>query len=87
VAETTNSYPKPKFLSIVVALIGLVLLVLGGVLIAAGGSFYYVIAGLTLVACGVLLFRGDRRGAQLYGLFLLGTFGWAVYEVHLDPGR
>jgi len=85
VAGTTNSYPKPKFLSIVVALIGLVLLVLGGVLIGAGGSFYYVIAGLTLVACGVLVFRGDRRGAQLYGLFLLGTFGWAVYEVHLDP--
>ncbi len=84
-AKTTNSYPKPKFLSIVVALIGLVLLVMGGALIAAGGSFYYAIAGLALVACGVMLFRGDRRGAQLYGLFLLGTFAWAVFEVRLDP--
>ena len=83
--ETTNSYPKPRFLAIVIALTGLVLLVMGGVLIGAGGSFYYAIAGLLLGACGVMLFRGDRRGAQLYGLFLLGTFAWAVYEVRLDP--
>ncbi len=83
--ETNKSYPIPRFLAIVISLIGLVLLVLGGVLIGAGGSFYYAIAGLTLVACGVMLFRGDRRGAQLYGLFLLGTFVWAVYEVRLDP--
>jgi membrane-bound PQQ-dependent dehydrogenase (glucose/quinate/shikimate family) len=85
VTETSNSYPKPRFLAIIIALIGLVLLVLGGVLIGAGGSFYYAIAGLALVACGVMLFRGNRRGAQVYGWFLLGTLGWAVYEVSLDP--
>jgi len=85
VTETAISYPKPRFLAVVVAVLGIAMLVMGGVLIGAGGSFYYSIAGLTLIVCGVMLFRGDRRGAQLYGLFLLATFVWSFYEVRLDP--
>ncbi len=87
VAETTNPYPKPRFLAVVIAITGRVLLVLGGELIGAGGSFYYAIAGLALGACGVMLFRGDCRGAQLYGLFLLGTFAWDAIFFKVRSGQ
>ena len=63
---------------------GLGLANLGVTLIGAGGSFYYLLAGLTLIAIAVLLFRGDKRGAQLYGIFLILTYLWAFYEAGLD---
>ena len=55
-------------------LIGALLLWMGVLLIGAGGSLYYAFAGVVLVATGVLLFRGDSRGAALYGAFLLFTY-------------
>ena len=78
------SYPKPRFLSVVIGLMGLGLASLGSTLISAGGSFYYLLAGISLLVCSVLLFRGDKRGAQLYGIFLILTYLWAFYEAGLD---
>lgn len=80
-----QNYPKPRFLAIVIGLIGAALLAQGGYLILAGGSAYYLLAGAVLLLCAVLLFKGDQRGAQLYGLFLAITYLWALYEVGLDP--
>ena len=77
-------YPKPRLLSIVMGLIGVLLLWMGVLLVTAGGSLYYAFAGVVLVATGVLLFRGDSRGASLYGAFLLFTYLWALYESGLD---
>lgn len=57
---------------------------LGGQLIALDGSPYYLIAGLMVIGAGLLLWRGDRRGAGLYGLMLLGTYVWALWEVGID---
>ena len=65
-------------------LIGVLLLWMGFLLVTAGGSLYYAFAGVVLVATGVLLFRGDSRGASLYGAFLLFTYLWALYESGLD---
>lgn len=79
-----KTYPKPRVLAVLIGLCGLGLLLLGYPLLAAGGSFYYLLAGLTLCACSVLLLRGDPRGARLYGLFLPVTWLWALYEVGLD---
>ena len=49
-----------------------------------GGSIYYLLAGLGLIASGFLLFRGRTTGAWVY----LGVFGltlvWALWEVGLD---
>jgi quinoprotein glucose dehydrogenase len=42
---------------------------MGVVLLGVGGSLYYAFAGVVLVATGVLLYRGDKRGATLYGAF------------------
>lgn len=66
------------------ALLGALLLWMGVLLVGAGGSLYYAFAGITLLATGALLFRGDARGATLYGAFLVFTYGWALYEAGLD---
>jgi len=57
----------------------------GGVRLAAvGGSFYYVLAGLALLASGVLLWRGKKLGSRIYGLLLLATLVWSLLEAGAD---
>lgn len=83
-SESSRSYPKPRFLSVVIGLIGVALVLQGLPLVQAGGSLYYLLTGITLAAVSVLLFRGDDRGAKLYGIFLAITYLWALYEAGLD---
>lgn len=83
-SRSSSTYPKPRFLAIVIGLCGIALVLQGSSLILAGGSFYYLLAGIALSRSGVLLFRGDARGAKLYGIFLLLTYLWSFYEVGLD---
>lgn len=71
-------------LSLVLAALGLALVVLGAILIAEGGSWFYALQGLALAAAGVLLARGDARGALLYGAVVAATLVWALWEVGLD---
>ncbi|CAN5353336.1 membrane-bound PQQ-dependent dehydrogenase, glucose/quinate/shikimate family [soil metagenome] len=71
-------------LGVILALIGLTLLIGGGMLIAAGGSWYYGLAGLGLIASGVLIFRQDIRGAWTYLAVFVLTVLWALWEVGLD---
>lgn len=82
--NSTSLYPKPRALSIVIGICAVLMLWPGLILLFAGGSFYYVIAGLMLAACSVLLFKADARGAQLYGIFLVATYLWAMFEVGFD---
>src|SRR5215203_5908894 len=67
--------------AVVLLLIGFSLMAGGTVLASNGGSPYYVIAGLLVATSGFLIWRGDRRGAALFGVMLVGTLGWAVWEV------
>lgn len=49
-------------------------LVLGGLeLSRLGGSAYYLLAGIAVVAIGLLLFRRNRWALPLCGLFFLAT--------------
>ncbi|MFN3164031.1 MAG: PQQ-binding-like beta-propeller repeat protein, partial [Pseudohongiellaceae bacterium] len=82
-SETQSTYPKPRALAIVTGLCGAGLLWLGIILLQLGGSLYYAAAGVTLLAVAVLVFRGDHRGALLYGAFLVVTYLWSFYEVGL----
>jgi len=76
--------PAIKALAVVLALLGLVLAVGGVALIALGGSPYYLVAGLALIASGLLLFRLMAAGAWLYLATVLATLAWAVWEVGLN---
>lgn len=70
---------------VIVALAGLAMAAGGGWLLSLGGSAYYLIAGLVLIAAGIGLFRRRRAGLALYALFLVATAVWAVWEVGLEP--
>src|SRR4029453_15223829 len=74
----------PRVFAVILILIGLALAVGGVRLVTLGGSFYYVLAGLAILASGVLLWRRDRRGSLVFGLFLAATLLWSFYEVGVD---
>lgn len=56
----------------------------GAYLVTLGGSLYYVVSGLLFLAAAVLLFRGKRSGAWIFGLTLAITIIWALWEVGFD---
>jgi quinoprotein glucose dehydrogenase len=65
-------------------MIGLVLAVGGAWLALIGGSPYYLLAGLGLLAAGYLLVRGQVLGVAVYVGVFLATLAWAVWEVGLQ---
>ncbi|WP_138467892.1 membrane-bound PQQ-dependent dehydrogenase, glucose/quinate/shikimate family [Poseidonocella sp. HB161398] len=81
--------PRPvtwllTLLGAVLALCGLGLAVGGVMLIARGGSWYYLIMGLALIASGLQIARGKPSGAAIYALAFLATVIWAFWEAGLD---
>lgn len=71
-------------LGVVLALIGLPLVIGGVWLIALGGSWYYALAGLGLVASGVLIALRRLIGAWIYLGVYVATVVWALWEVGLN---
>ncbi|WP_334165008.1 membrane-bound PQQ-dependent dehydrogenase, glucose/quinate/shikimate family [Phenylobacterium sp.] len=63
-----------------VALIGAALAAGGVQLVLLKGSPYYLLAGLGLVAAGVLLALRRPAGGTVYGTVLLATLPWALWE-------
>jgi quinate dehydrogenase (quinone) len=74
----------PRIFAAILLLIALGFLYGGATLIAVGGSWYYLLAGVALAASAVLIWRRQRAGAQLYGILLAFTFLWALYEAGAD---
>ncbi len=56
----------------------------GAVLIANGGSPYYLITGASLLACAVGLIRHTRFASWCYGAVLAWSIVWSLWEVGLD---
>ncbi|MBZ9674013.1 membrane-bound PQQ-dependent dehydrogenase, glucose/quinate/shikimate family [Mesorhizobium sp. ES1-3] len=71
-------------LSIIVLLTGFILAAGGVWLAALGGSWFYILLGALLAASGALLAMRNAVGLSLYGLTILITLIWAVWEVGLD---
>ena len=68
-------------LALVLALIGIVLAIGGAWLLILGGSIYYLIAGIALLASAWFLFQGRLLGGWIYvGLFVLSAI-WGFAEV------
>lgn len=72
-------------LGVVITFVG-VAFVIGGVDLAMlGGSFYYAICGLVLLAGGVFIILGRTMGAFLYLGALAYTWLWSLWEVGFSP--
>ena len=74
-------------LTITAALIGLIGLALfagGAWLLAVGGSFYYALAGIGLIATAFLLVRRSPLALLVYAAVVTLTLVWAVAEIGFD---
>jgi quinate dehydrogenase (quinone) len=71
-------------LGVLIALIGLGLAGGGGYLIALGGSWYFLLMGLAMLVSGLMIARHKPLGAWLYGVALLLTAIWAVWDAGLE---
>lgn len=61
------------------------MLAAGGARLAGlGGSLYYVVIGLCLLAAGVLTFIGQVGGLYVYILAFIITLIWSLWEAGLD---
>lgn len=71
-------------LGAVLAIAGLFFVVGGGKLISLGGSWYFLLAGLGLLAAGVQLARRRATGAWIFLITYGLTVVWALAEVGFD---
>ena len=74
----------PRIFAAIVLLVAIAFIYGGVQLIAVGGSFYYVLAGLALLTSAILLWRGNKLGSHIYGALLAATLAWSLYEVGTD---
>lgn len=71
-------------LATIYIILGVVLLGGGVWLISLGGSWYYLLAGIALVAAGIAVVRRRVLSRWIYSLFLGATAVWALWESGLD---
>jgi quinoprotein glucose dehydrogenase len=64
--------------------VGAVLTVGGVMLVADGGSPYYVVTGLAVLICAAGLVSRSRYASWCYGAMLAWTIAWSLWEVGLD---
>lgn len=83
-ATITDVYRPPRVYAAVLFIVGAAVAVGGVQLAALGGSVYYLVAGVLVIASAVFLWRGSRLGAWLYAAMLVGTCVWALWEVGVD---
>jgi len=74
----------PRIFAAVVLLVAIAYLYGGIPLAAVGGSLYYALAGVALLASGILLWRGNKLGSHIFGALLAVTLAWSLYEVGTD---
>ncbi|AFW00902.1 glycerol dehydrogenase [Gluconobacter oxydans] len=72
-------------LGVIVLLVGLFFVIGGADLAMLGGSTYYVLCGILLVASGVFMLMGRTLGAFLYLGALAYTWVWSFWEVGFSP--
>ena len=73
------------FLAVVLGFLGLILAAGGVWLLFVGGSPYYVIAGIAMIASAALLFVGRPVGMWVYVATFVCTVPWALWESGTNP--
>ncbi|MFE0585308.1 glucose/quinate/shikimate family membrane-bound PQQ-dependent dehydrogenase [Pantoea vagans] len=88
-AETSSR--SGKGLGIASVLLGLVLLATGlffaiggGKLVALGGSWYFLIAGIVTVLSAIQFFRRKSSAVVLFLLVFVGTLIWSLFDAGLE---
>lgn len=76
----TFGYWWSIFLGIVLVLFGLPIAAGGAWLIALGGSWYYLPAGLGLLVTAYFLFRHQTTAFWVYLVVFVATIAWALWE-------
>lgn len=74
----------PRIFATIVLLVAVAFLYGGVRLLMVGGSPYYLLAGVALLASSILLWRGDKLGSRIYGALLAATLLWSLDEVGTD---
>jgi quinoprotein glucose dehydrogenase len=70
--------------ALVFAAIGAFLVGAGGWLIALGGSWYYLLAGIGFLLTAWYLFRRQETALWIYAAVIFLSLGWAIWEVGFD---
>ncbi len=73
-----------KLTSIVIAIIAVAMLYMGGKLLLIGGSPFYVIMALGLLATSIALFMNKKIALSIYAVLMWIVLFWIVYEVGFD---
>ncbi|WP_416797008.1 glucose/quinate/shikimate family membrane-bound PQQ-dependent dehydrogenase [Ciceribacter azotifigens] len=74
-----------RIISIIIfGVLGLVLLAGGMQLLMLGGSPFYLVAGIVLTLTAVLIAMRRALALWLYGLFIIVSLGWAIFEVGFE---
>jgi quinate dehydrogenase (quinone) len=71
-------------LGAIIALAGLFFVIGGIKLISLGGSWYFTLSGLAIIASGILILRARPAGAVLFGLVTFVTVVWAVWDAGFE---
>ena len=66
--------------ALLLAAIGTMLAGGGAYLLILGGSWYYLLCGIAVVSSAIVLWMRRAGGALLYGLMLLLTLAWSLWE-------
>lgn len=80
----TGQKPVLVIAVVLIAIFGIALTVGGSMLIALGGSWYYLAAGLILLLVSILLFKRKSTALGLYALLIFITLIWSLWEVGFD---
>ncbi len=68
-------------------LLGLYFAANGAWLVSLGGTFYYVVVGLLMIASGIQVVRDRNSGFVIYFVAWILTLVWSFYESGLDPWK
>lgn len=83
-SSAINAVKPPYITMAIFAIIGFVLLFGGIYLISLGGSWYYLVAGLWILATAVLLKKRAALALWLFAALLVVTAVWSLWEVGSD---
>ena len=73
-----------KITSIVIAIVGIAMLYMGTKLLLIGGTPFYALMGLGLLATAITLFMNKKIALSLYALLMWIVLAWMIYEVGFD---